>query len=55
MRETRTSGSEGGGAHALPTPIEKIPVASGCKAGHYVLTSIRFVGSIASHATAPTA
>jgi hypothetical protein len=21
MRETRTSGSEGGGAHALPTPI----------------------------------
>ena len=24
MRETRTSGSEGGGAHALPTPINGI-------------------------------
>src|SRR5438132_3500830 len=29
MRETRLSGSEGGGAHALPTPIARVKNALG--------------------------
>ena len=33
MRETRLSGSEGGGAHALPTPIvsRRTTIESGCE------------------------